>query len=331
MNVEWLRSHRPTSTPAMSSIQVLDALRLALIRRGNYRLLSLLFALSVLSTGCASPPPQWSEAARSKQTATGIKIAPDIGVPVTPSVEYIRVRMTDTVFLDPPEVDDPGIYLRVRNTSGREALNLHQAIAGKLQALGYRLVKNAKQATYVMQANILFADEVSAAELAKLDETAFGSNVSSILGGAAVGAGVGAVAGALGGGGKGAAIGAASGAVVGGVISAIADNQRKTRLAAKQAIRYFSIVVDIQLRERSKGAVKIAGDSRVSATRPTGGGAFSEHSAYSRQQTQTYSETSEWKRYQTRVVGKAKGKLVAFEDVQQNFVGQLANSVTGLF
>ena len=64
--------------------------------------------------------------------------------------------MTDTVFFDPPEVNAPGIFLLVRNTSGREAL-------------GYRLVNNTKDIVYVMQANILFADEVSVADLAKLD------------------------------------------------------------------------------------------------------------------------------------------------------------------
>ena len=301
------------------------------MRRGKYWFLSLPFALFVLMAGCATPPPQWSEAAKSKQTATGVRIAPETGIPMTPSVEYIRVRMTDTVFLEPPDVDNPGIYLRVRNTSGKDALNLHEVIAVKLQALGYRLVNNTKNAVYVMQANILFADEVSAAELAQLDETEFGSNLGSIIGDVAVGAGVGAIAGGLGAGRKGAAIGGAAGAVVGGIASVLQDNARKKRLEAKQAIRYFSIVVDIQLRERAKGVVEIAGESGLSVTRPSGGGAFSEHSAYSRQQTQTYSETSEWKRYQTRVVGKAKGKLIAFEDVQQNFIRQLGSSVTGLF
>lgn len=150
--------------------------------------------LPALMAGCATQP-EWSEAARTQQTTTGVRIAPDVGVPKTPSVEYIRVRMTDTIFLDPPEVDDPGIFLRVRNTSGQEALDLHSAVAPKLHALGYRLVNNAKDAVYVLQANILFADEVSAAELAKLDETEFGTDIGSIVTGIGVGAGLGAAAG----------------------------------------------------------------------------------------------------------------------------------------
>ena len=299
---------------------------------GHTLVVFLFILFPVLIAGCASQPAQWSQAAMNQQTATGVRIAPDAGVPTTPSVEYIRVRMTDTVFLDPPEVDEPGIYLRVRNTSGKEALDLHGAVAPKLQALGYRLVNNATDAVYVMQANILFADEVSAAELAKLDETEFGADVASIVTSIGVGAGLGAAAGyGLGGGGKEAAIGGAAGALLGGIASTVRSNARKERMAAKQLIKYFSLVVDIQLRERSKGQVQIAGSSETSATRPSGGGAFSEHSAYSRQETQSYSETSGWKRHQTRIVGKAKGKLVVFEDVQQDFVVRLANSIAGLF
>lgn len=290
----------------------------------------LVLVFPALFSGCASDP-EWSEAAKRQQTSTGVRVGPDAGIPEKPSVEYIRVRMTDTVFLDPPEASEPGIFLRVRNTSDREALDLHGAVASRLQAKGYRLVNNAKDAVYVMQANILFADEVSAAELAKLDEITLGTDVASILTGAAVGGAVGAVGGGVLGGGKGAAIGGAAGAVLGGLTSGLADSARKERLKAKQLIKFYSLVVDIQLRERSKGSVQIAGSSGLSAERPSGGGAFSEHSAYSRQETQSYSETSKWKRYQTRIVGKAKGKLTVFDDVEQDFIKRLAGSIAGLF
>ena len=142
----------------------------------EFLLFILILVSPALFAGCASDP-EWSEAAKRQQTSTGVRVGPDAGIPEKPSVEYIRVRMTDTVFLAPPEVDNPGIFLRVRNTSGKEALDLHGTVAPRLEALGYRLVNNAKDAVYVMQANILFADEVSAAELAKLDETEFGTDV----------------------------------------------------------------------------------------------------------------------------------------------------------
>ncbi len=308
------------------------ALRLIARYAKTCRLCWVLCAAIGLMVGCSSQPQQWSQAAAEQKTATGVRIAPEIGVPTTPSVEYIRVRMTDTLFLDPPLSDHPQVYLNIRNTSGRDALGLHHKIAQQLEQKGYRLLSNAKQADYIVQGNILFADEVSAAELAQLDETTFGNDLAEIIVDIGIGAGVGAAVGAATGGGKGAAIGGAAGAVIGGVASVIQDHSRKQRLRAKQSIRYFSIVVDIQLREQIKGngVVRIAGNSAQSTRQTAGSGAIRENSAYSQQQTQTYSETSNWKRYQTRVIGKAKGKLVAFEDVEQNFINQLASSVTGL-
>ena len=296
--------------------------------------LALIVMLAVLIGGCASPAPQpqLSEAALRQQTDTGVRIGPDSGMPTTPSVEYIRVRMTDTVFLDPPETTGtPGVYLRVRNTSGREGLDLQGAVARELQLLGYRLVNNSTDAYYIMQANVLFADEVSAAEIAKLDETQFGTDVGSVVAGLATGAITGALVGnTIDSTNDSAVVGAVAGALIGGFTAASKDQRRKDLLKAKQYIKYFSIVVDIQLRERSKGYVNIAGGSDASATRPSGGGAFTEQSSYSRQESQSYAETSDWKRYQTRVIGKAKGKLIVFDDVQNDFVKQLSSSLAGV-
>ena len=291
-------------------------------------------SVAVLIGGCASEPysqPQWSEAAASQQTSTGVKIAPTSGIPTTPSIEYIRVRMTDSVFLDPPDVDNPGVFLRVRNTTGRDDLYLHEAVADRIQSLRYRLVDNARDAFYIVQANVLFADELSAAELAKLDETEFGTDVGSIVTGVAMGAVSGALAGsAIDSTNDSAAVGAAAGAIIGGLAADYKDRQRKRRLEAKQLIKFFSIVVDIQLRERTTGIVQITGSSDAAVARPSVEGAFEETSSYSRQESQTISEHSQWKRYQTRIIGKAKGKLVVFEDIQNEFVDKLASSLAGV-
>ncbi len=307
------------------------------------RLGLLVLAISFLMAGCG-PKFELSEAAYRKQTSTGVKVRPEVGIPKTPSVEYIRIRMTDSVFLDPPEVDNPSIYVRVRNTSGRD-IDLQAAVAQKLRSLGYKITRNASTATYVLQANLLFADEVSVAELAKIDETKYGFSIGRTAAGLLVGAGLGAGAGALLGDGDvtGEAI---VGGVVGGAVGAIGDalsqRSRNQRMAAKQWIRYFSLVVDIQLRERIKGEknqVFIEGSSGSSAQGDDQAGSREQgfasgqdsQSSYSRRESQTYSETSDWKRYQTRILGKAKGKLVVFEDVQQDFAVKVASSIAGLF
>ena len=111
-----------------------------------------------------------------------------------------------------------------------------------------------------MQANVLFADELSATELAKLDETDFGTDVGSIATGVAMGAVSGALAGsAIDSTNDSAAVGAAAGAIIGGLAADYKYRQRKRRLEAKQLIKIFSIVEDIQLRERTTGIMEISG------------------------------------------------------------------------
>lgn len=50
-----------------------------------------------------------------------------------------------------------------------------------------------------------------------------------------------------------------------------------------------------------------------------------------RQEGETYEETSAWKRHRTRMLGKAKGKLVVFEDVQIDFATKMARAIAGFF
>ena len=295
-------------------------------------------SLSMLAAGCG-PKFNPSDAASRKQTSTGVQVRPEIGIPKEPSLEYIRIRMADSIFLSPPEVDNPLVYVRVRNTSGKD-IDLDGVVAEKLRSLGYELTRNANKATYILQANLLFADEVSAAELAKIDETKYGFSIARTAAGLLVGAGVGAGAGALLGDGDvtGEVIaGGLVGGAVGAIGEALSQRERSRRLAAKQWIKYFSLVVDIQLKERAAGEVRIEGSSGMSSSQDLGhkselgDNMGRSESSYGRRETQTYSETSQWKSYQTRIIGKAKGKLIVFEDVRRDFAEQLADSIAGLF
>ncbi|MCY4042792.1 MAG: complement resistance protein TraT [Candidatus Dadabacteria bacterium] len=299
---------------------------------------ALVLLLSLLAAGCG-PKFNPSDAASGKQTSTGVKVRPEIGIPKEPSLEYIRVRMADSIFLNPPEVDNPSVYVRIRNTSGKD-IDLQGVVIQKLRSLGYKLTRNASSATYVLQANLLFADEVSAAELAKIDETKYGFSLTRTAAGLLVGAGLGAGAGALLGEGDitgETIVGGVVGGAVGAIGQALSQRERDKRLAAKQWIKYFSLVVDIQLKERASGEVKIEGSSAMSSSQglehesDLGDNRGGSESSYGRRETQTYSETSRWKSYRTRVIGKAKGKLIVFEDVRRDFAEQLANSIAGLF
>ena len=305
------------------------------------KLAAFLPALALALSGCGGKPLNYSDAARARQTDTGVRIGEsESGVPTGPSVEYVRVAMDKSLFLDPPEVDDPAVYVRVRDTSGRE-WDLHSSVIARLQAQGFRITKNAARAEYVLQANILFANEVSAAELAKLDETEYGQDISDVVKTAALGAAGGALAGGLldEGGTGGIAAGAAVGGLAGAAFGALGRSEREKRLLAKQATKFYSLVVDLEVRQRAKGgAVTRKGssttenvvESEQSAQDITGRELGSGETVTS-EETETYTETTEWKRHRARVVGKAKGKLIAFDDVKGEFADKLARAISGMF
>lgn len=109
----------------------------------------------ILVAGCAAPQPQWSQAAVNKQTQTGVQVKPsELGVALTPSVEYIRIKNTKSIFLDPPE-GNTDVYLLVGDTSGREwaGIPIRDVIAQELRKRGYSPVTNAKDAAYALQVN----------------------------------------------------------------------------------------------------------------------------------------------------------------------------------
>ena len=296
------------------------------------------FILFAFLTGCAGQP-QFSDAAMQEKTATGVEVKPsEAGRAMTPSVEYIRIKMERSIFLDPPEQNND-VYLRVRDTSGRDwGLPIQELVAQQITRNGFNIVNNASNAAYALNVNILFADEASAAEIAKLDETKYGQNISGIIGTALAGAAILAGTVALGGGDSTAvAAGAAAGAVAGGVASALRGNEREKLLKAQQETKFFSLIADIEVRERAKvsgkkessqafRSVQSSGSDADLADDRDGGG-----ERIARTETETFSEETNWKRYRTRLIGKAKGKLVVFKDVQHDFATKMAKSIGGLF
>lgn len=302
-------------------------------------------AAAVLSScggGGSGQQMEWSPAAQEQRTATGVALGQtELGTPTKPSVEYLRIRPSGSIFLDPPEVDDPAIFLRVRDSSGQN-FDLHEEIKKKVENFGYRITPNAADATYIVQANVRLAQEVSALEKAKLDETKYGQDpskiVKSVVKGAALGAGAGVLAGDSG---KAALAGGVAGGILGGIIASSDESARQKRIKAKQGTKFYSVLVDIEIRERIKdGELRRQVDSSESlaegATVQDGEtfagssvGARSSSGA-STQIRESYSETSEWKSHSIRIIGEAKGKLIAFADVHQDLAVKLADSIANL-
>lgn len=301
----------------------------------------------VMLVACTKPELNYSPAAQQQQTDTGIRIGDsEGGIPTEPSVEYVRVTMDKSIFLDPPEVDEPAVYVRVRDTSGQE-WNLQGEVENILRGYGFNTTRNAGRAHYVLQANILFANEVSAAELAQLDETEYGQDIGSIVKTVGLGAVGGALAGGLvdGGGAGGIVVGAAAGGLLGAAVGASKQAEREKRLLAKQATKFYSLVVDLEIRERvnNDGVVTRRGetsqsssdtrlqDSQALGVATDGYNVSGSGQTFSATEVEEYVETSNWKRQRARILGKAKGKLIAFEDVKGEFAKKLANAISGVF
>ncbi|WP_423908279.1 complement resistance protein TraT [Candidatus Spongiihabitans sp.] len=303
----------------------------------SVKLILVAFCLTI--TGCASSPPQWSEAAKSQQTETGVQVRPsDLGVPQTASVEYIRVKTERSIFLDPPEGNNE-VYLRVGDTSGRAwaGISMRDLVTQELGKRGFTVVTNAKTASYALQVNILLADEISAAEIAQLDETQYGQDLGGIVKSVVIGTVVGGVAGSVLGNIDNTLAGAVGGGILGGALKGLSGSRKKDLLLAQQATKYFSLIMDVEVRERTKGTVTRSGETNILKSQNSSTGdnvadtSVSGSQNISSTETESFTEESTWKRHRTRVVGKAKGKLVVFEDVEQDFAIKMIRAIAGFF
>lgn len=207
--------------------------------------------------------------------------------------------MTDTIFLEPVPPSQQTVYLQVRNTSDKPDLDIESPIRNDIQARGYTLVSDLAKAHYVLQVNVL--------QCGKIDPSAaekhFAGGYGSALGGGAVGATVGAVTSSSW---KGAGIGG----LLGGAVATVAD-------AAVKDVTY-TIITDVQVSERSQVPVTERTNQRLKQGR-------------SGTRDVTAQETTNWKRYQTRVMSTANRVDLSLEDALPQLKDGTARSIAGIF
>jgi hypothetical protein len=213
----------------------------------------------------------------------------------------VQTKMTETIFLDPVPPGQRTVFVQVRNTSDKPDFDIEPAVRSALESRGYRVVDDPTEAHYLLQANVLQAGRNSEGAAEGSFAGGFGS---TILGGAA-GAGAGRVLSEN----PGVIIG---GALAGAAISAVAD-------AFVQDVTY-SIISDLQVSERAADGVVVTESARQDLSQGTSG---------SRILSST--ETSDWKRYRTRVMSKANKINLAFEEAAPDLVAGLTRSISGIF
>jgi hypothetical protein len=213
----------------------------------------------------------------------------------------VQTKMTESIFLDPVPADQRTVFVQVRNTSDKPDFDIEPAVRASIESRGYRVVDDPTNAHYLLQANVLQAGR-STDEAA---ENVFAGGFGSMALGGAAGAGAGRVLSEN----PGVIIG---GALAGAAVSAVAD-------AFVQDVTYRNIS-DVQVSERAGAGVVVTESARQELTQGTAG---------SRVLSST--ETSDWKRYRTRVMSKANQANLEFEEAAPVLVAGLTRSIAGIF
>ncbi len=213
----------------------------------------------------------------------------------------VQTKMTETVFLDPVPPAERTVFVQVRNTSDKPDFDIEPAVKASIESRGYRVVDDPTQAHYLLQANVLQAGKNSDGAAEKTFAGGFGG---TILGGAA-GAGVGRV------------ISDDPAVIIGGALAGAAASAVAN--AFVQDVTY-SIISDVQVSERAAKGVVVTENARQNLSQGTSGN-----------RVLSSTETSDWKRYRTRVMSKANKVNLSFEEASPELVAGLTRSIANIF
>ncbi|MEK2644368.1 complement resistance protein TraT [Bdellovibrio sp. BCCA] len=212
----------------------------------------------------------------------------------------VQTKMSATLFLDPiDEEKRKTIYVVVKNTSDKSEFQISDEMRNALQSKGFKVVSKMNQAAFVLQVNVL--------QVGKADPNA--AEAAMYKGYGADGVALGAGAAYVAGGSDKAMVGAG---ILGGIASVVADSLVKDV--------HFSVITDVQIKERLSGKGKAQNTTLHYNESGTSGGTFS-----------SYSEKSEWKIYQTRILSSANKVNLEFAQAAPELKRALVQSISGIF
>ncbi len=212
----------------------------------------------------------------------------------------VQTKMSNTIFLDPIADNQRTIFLQIRNTSDKPEFNITANIKEKLIARGYVVLNNPDKAHYVLQANIL---QVGKSNKANAEQSLIGGYGDALAGG---------FAGAFLGGRNGSTSGGVVGGLIGAGVSFVANSMVEDV--------YYSVTTDLQISEKTKKGTKVTNQSNQSLAQGNSGSTKS-----------TYQETSDSRKYQTRVLSFANKVNLKWETATPELVKGLSASIAGIF
>lgn len=239
--------------------------------------------------------------------------------PIQRGIDYSQmqtdVAMSETIFLSPTDAPKT-IYIKAQNTSSYQAATgfFQEGLKSNLMSKGYTIVQSAREATYILQANIRYVGEWK-------DNITF------------EGSGTGAVAGALAGvglAGQGHGVG---GGIIGGLVGAGIGLAADLATRPKTAVA----VIDFQLTERLNPDEDII-DQRVDKTTATsesktlgGIGSKANRPTSSTSVKTVTSGKAGTKIYTAGVAAKAIQINLNVDEAMQKLIYIAANQIGGIF
>lgn len=206
--------------------------------------------------------------------------------------------MSSTIFLDPVSQQQKVVLVQIRNTSDKANFNPKSIIEVKLTNSGYKVTKDPNKAHYLLQANILKVGEAKPEDINTALLGGYGASIE--------GAGVGAIVGLY----SNNRISPLTGGLAGAAIGMVADSMVKNVT--------YNVVTDIQISEKTNAKVSEVSNSNL-------------QQGTSGSKTVVSNETTNWKRYQTRVVSSANKVNLDFATAVPELSESLAQSISGIF
>jgi outer membrane lipoprotein SlyB len=213
----------------------------------------------------------------------------------------VQTKMSETIFLEPVAPEQKIVYFDFRNTSDKQ-IDVKDQIASTFIQKGYKITQNPKEATYMLQGNILKVGKSDLRESQSFLNAGFGS----AMGGAAVGA---AATYSMNGSGRSMAAVGLAGAALGFLGDALVEDTM------------YVMVTDLQIRERPLEGEVITQTQQADL----------KQGSSTRVKQDIKGGKVEWKTYRTRIVSTANKMNLDFEEAKPVLSSALARSVAGVF
>jgi hypothetical protein len=217
----------------------------------------------------------------------------------------VQTKSSATIFLDPVSQAEQTVFVQIRNTSDKQDLDIAADVIAAVQSKGYRVVQDPKQAKFYLQANVLHVGKTDPTAIQQQLGGGFGAGLS----GAAVGLAAMSLTGGYGGPSGKAMIGAG---LLGGITEVVAGSLVKDV--------YFSIVTDVQIKERlPEGKKAMLNSQHINKQGTTGN------------ESVNYSDAVDMKTYQTRIVSSANKMNLEFAEAAPALRAGLTRAIAGAF